>query len=221
MPANVRVMSTDTRNRILDATDTLLCRDSGPLFRVSDVANIADVSRQAVYNHFPTRADILIAASRRVHESESGPECQTGPALNRLRTLVGWRARALERTQHIDRALGCAAQSDVRALQVCIARDAGLRAQCRLMVVALYRADLLSVEWCISTGADVLSALLSRGNWDHLTIDLGWTSEEFVRRISRQVIATLVKRICDPHVMPLQLPPDQRKDAATDSSLAP
>ena len=168
MRANARGMSTDTRNRILDATDTLLYRDSGPVFRVSDVATLARVSRQAVYNHFPTRTDILIAASRRVHQSDSAPRSVSGPAINRLRNLVDWRVQSLKRSQHIARALECAAQTDIRASQVCAARDASLRAQCRLVVIELYRSELLSFEWCISTGADLLSSILSQANWYHL-----------------------------------------------------
>ena len=53
-----------TPARILDAALALL-REGGPV-RMSDIAKAAGVSRQAVYLHFPTRAQLLIAAARRL-----------------------------------------------------------------------------------------------------------------------------------------------------------
>ena len=55
-----------TRTRILDAAWQLL--EAGDNVRMSDIAKRAGISRQALYLHFPTRADLLIATTRHLDE---------------------------------------------------------------------------------------------------------------------------------------------------------
>ena len=59
-----------TRTRILNACRALLESDAGAVTRMSDVAKAAGVSRQAVYLHFKTRAELLIALTRHIDEVE-------------------------------------------------------------------------------------------------------------------------------------------------------
>ena len=54
----------ETRTRILDAAWKLLETGQGSGVRMSDIAKTAGISRQAVYLHFPTRAELLIATTR-------------------------------------------------------------------------------------------------------------------------------------------------------------
>ena len=60
----------DTRTRILNACHTLLVSDTGASTRMSDIAKAAGLSRQAVYLHFKTRAELLIALTRHIDEVE-------------------------------------------------------------------------------------------------------------------------------------------------------
>ena len=57
---------TGTRSRILDCTWRLLETDPARAVRMADIAEAAGVSRQAVYLHFPNRADLLIATTRHI-----------------------------------------------------------------------------------------------------------------------------------------------------------
>ena len=55
--------SPETKSRILDAAISLL--ESGDVsIRMADVAKATGISRQALYLHYPTRADLLIGAAR-------------------------------------------------------------------------------------------------------------------------------------------------------------
>ena len=56
-----------TRLRILTATLDLLQGGSKSV-RMSDIARTAGISRQALYLHFSTRAELLIAAARHLDE---------------------------------------------------------------------------------------------------------------------------------------------------------
>ena len=57
-----------TRERILDSTLQLLESGGGSKVRMSDIARQAGVSRQAVYLHYPSRAELLVAATRHLDE---------------------------------------------------------------------------------------------------------------------------------------------------------
>ena len=54
---------TDTRTRILQTTLQLLESGQGETVRMADIARKAGISRQAVYLHFATRAELLIATT--------------------------------------------------------------------------------------------------------------------------------------------------------------
>ncbi|NNF92209.1 MAG: helix-turn-helix transcriptional regulator, partial [Boseongicola sp.] len=74
-----------TRSRILNATWNLLENGGGNAVRMSDIAKAAKISRQALYLHFPNRADLLIATARHldeVHEVDrmlAASRAATGP----------------------------------------------------------------------------------------------------------------------------------------------
>src|SRR5437016_4280971 len=58
----------ETRTRILTETWRLMEQRRGQGVRISDIAGAADVSRQAVYLHFGSRAGLLVATVRYVDE---------------------------------------------------------------------------------------------------------------------------------------------------------
>src|ERR687890_1923103 len=53
-----------TRTRILEATWRLMVGRNGRGVRMRDVAEEAGVSRQAVYDHFGSRAELMVATAR-------------------------------------------------------------------------------------------------------------------------------------------------------------
>jgi len=58
-----------SRTRILDAAGKLL-ETGGRKVRMSDNAKTVGVSRQAVYLHVPSHAELLVAATRHIDEAE-------------------------------------------------------------------------------------------------------------------------------------------------------
>ena len=61
-------MSSDrinTKTRILEVTWSLL-ESGNKAIRMADIAKVAGVSRQALYLHFPGRAELLIATTRHI-----------------------------------------------------------------------------------------------------------------------------------------------------------
>ncbi|MFT4874517.1 TetR/AcrR family transcriptional regulator [Congregibacter sp.] len=62
--------SLETRGKILDSAWSLLVGGSNAV-RMSDIAKLTGISRQAVYLHFPSRAELLIATTRYIDEVKS------------------------------------------------------------------------------------------------------------------------------------------------------
>ncbi|MEO0683416.1 MAG: helix-turn-helix domain-containing protein, partial [Pseudomonadota bacterium] len=58
-----------TRERILEAACTLLAQGSAEAASMARIAKAAGLSRQAVYPHFASRAELLIAAARHVDQA--------------------------------------------------------------------------------------------------------------------------------------------------------
>ena len=58
----------DTRTRILEATVQTLVESGGHGVRMGDIAKETGISRQAVYLHFASRTDLLVAATRYLDE---------------------------------------------------------------------------------------------------------------------------------------------------------
>ena len=58
----------ETRERILNSAWKLLEAAQGREVRMTDIAREAGVSRQALYLHFPARADLLVATTRHIDE---------------------------------------------------------------------------------------------------------------------------------------------------------
>src|SRR5918998_4490423 len=62
--SSARSKRSETRTRILEATWRLMEERNGQGVRMSDVAGAAGVSRQAVYEPFGSRADLMVATVR-------------------------------------------------------------------------------------------------------------------------------------------------------------
>src|ERR671916_1770362 len=62
--SSARSKRSETRTRILEATWRLMEERNGQGVRMRDVAAAAGVSRQAVYDHFGSRADLMVATAR-------------------------------------------------------------------------------------------------------------------------------------------------------------
>ena len=60
----------DTRDRILVAALSLLESGDGNAVRMTDVATRAGITRQALYLHFPSRADLLIETTHYVERTK-------------------------------------------------------------------------------------------------------------------------------------------------------
>ncbi|MHA6262671.1 TetR/AcrR family transcriptional regulator [Arenibacterium sp. CAU 1754] len=187
----------DTRHRILTAALDLLENAPGSGVRMSDIAKRAGVSRQAVYLHFPTRADLLVAATRHVDEIMNIDACMdvsraATTGVGRLQAFVEAWANYIPHIHGVARALLAMKDTDEAAATAWNDRMQAVREGCAAAVAALIRDEQLTPAFAEREATDVLWMLLSVRNWEHLTQDCGWSQEQYVQATKTLALRALL-----------------------------
>ncbi|MGD9009157.1 MAG: TetR/AcrR family transcriptional regulator [Desulfobacteraceae bacterium] len=184
----------DTRTKILDATWRLMEQHRGQGVRMIDIAKATGISRQAVYLHFGSRTELMIATTQYVDEVKGLNErlnhlraAKTGVELleacvevwgNHIPEIYGL-AKAMLRTRETDEATAAAWDNNMSCL-----RDV-----CREIIEAIDHEGILAPEWSRSEAIEMLWTMLSFHNWEQLTIECGWSTAQYINWMK-----TLLKR---------------------------
>lgn len=165
--------------------------------RMSDIAKAAGISRQAVYLHFPARADLLIATTRYVDEvldvdARLEPVRNAATGIERLDLFIALWGEHVQQIYGVARALLSMRETDEAAAAAWDERMNAVRDGCRACIEALDRDQTLSPSWTVETATDMLWAMLSIRTWEQLTMERGWTQKEYVSRLQRQAQLTFV-----------------------------
>ena len=174
-----------TRTRILNACRALLEGDAGAATRMSDVAKAAGVSRQAVYLHFKTRAELLIALTRHIDEVEKVDDrlaaSRAATGLDRLDAYIDAWGGYIPVIYPVGRALMAMAPTDEAARLAWEDRMNAMRHGCEAAVKALAAAGHLKAGLEQHAATDMLWTLLSVRNWESLVKVCGWDPARYVR----------------------------------------
>jgi len=174
-----------TRTKILNACRALLESDAGAATRMSDVAKAAGVSRQAVYLHFKTRAELLIALTRHIDEVEHVDErliaSRAATGLERLDAFIEAWAGYIPVIYPVGRALMAMAPTDEAARLAWEDRMNAMRHGCEAAVKALEDARILRDGGDRKPAVDMLWTLLSVRNWESLVQDCGWDQAQYIK----------------------------------------
>lgn len=185
---------TDTRSRILEATCKLLELSSGKAVRMSDIAKAAGVSRQAVYLHFESRDDLMIATRAYVDDMKGLQErlkvlhaATQGTEL--LEAIVDVWGNYIADIYVIDKAMMNTLDTDEARATVWSDCMSGLKDMCRNAIDMLEHENRLTSGWSKKEAAEMFMMTLSIQNWEHLTLECGWSTAQYVTRMK-----TLLKR---------------------------
>src|ERR671920_891793 len=174
-----------TRTRILEATWRLMVGRDGRGVRMRDVAEEAGVSRQAVYDHFGSRAELMVATARYGDEVRgleqrlAGYRAASG-GVERLEAFVEFWGNYIPEIHRIARALLAARETDEAVAAAWDDRMGVVHEACRNIIEALHRDGTLASWWPRDEAADLLWTMLSIRNWEQLTIECGWTTNQYV-----------------------------------------
>lgn len=188
----------DTRARILDCTWNLL--ESGEKkVRMSDIAKASGISRQALYLHFPTRAELLVATTRHI---DSVKNVDARLAASRAATSGRERLVAFIRAwggyipeiHGVSVALRVMRAIDAEAAAAWNDRMQAVRHGCAAAVQALAADKTLRPDLSEKVATDLLWTLLSVENWEQLVRDCGWSQKDYESQIERLAEAALLAR---------------------------
>ena len=176
----------ETRTRILEATVRMLEKHDGRGGRMGDIAKESGISRQAVYLHFASRTELLVAATRYVDEildvdSRLAPSRAANSGVERLALYIECWGNYIPEIYGVAKALMLARDTDEAAAAAWDGRMAAMRDGCRAAIEALHVDDTLATEWTPKKATDALWTMLLVPNWENLTIECGWSTRQYVR----------------------------------------
>ena len=187
----------DTRTRILQATWDLLEERRGQGVRMSDIARRAGISRQALYLHFPTRAELLIATTHYLDDVK-GTEARLAPSraaetgIERLDAFIEAWAAYMPEIYGLAKAFLAMRDTDEAAAAAWDQRMQDMRKGCEAAIAALKRDQMLSPAYAPKQATDILWTLLSIRNWEQWTLRCGWSQKRYVTTMKSMARRLLV-----------------------------
>jgi len=189
-----------TREKILTAAWHLLEEHRGQNVHMRDIAGAAGISRQALYLHFASRTELMIATINYVDEVKGLYERlnklnEVTTGIEVLETCVDvWGnyipeiyglAKAMLKTRDTDEATAAAWDGSMGCL-----RDV-----CKEIIEVLDNEGILAQEWTHNEATDVFFTILSVYNWEQLTIECGWTQSQYIGWIKMLLKNTLIDQL--------------------------
>jgi AcrR family transcriptional regulator len=188
----------ETKDRILEATRRLMEERRGQGVRMRDIADAAGISRQAVYDHFGSRAKLLVATTHYVDEVRGLRERRrrfqaATSGVERLEAYVEFWGNYIPEVYGMARALLAVRETDEAAAAAWDDRMGAVRESCRITIEALQRDGMLATEWSLDEAVDLMWTMLSIRNWEQLTIECGWSTSRYVGRMQKLLKRALVR----------------------------
>ena len=186
-----------TRSKILDCAHRLLVERGYYGVGLEEVARDAGVSRQAVYLHFKSKAELLVATIQHYDEMLGVPEIlrplrEAKTALEALDAGVAAYAAIEPQIYGLASVVYSARRSDEAAEAVWQDRMAFRRENIRRSIDRLQEEGLLAKGWTVPDGADFVWALLSLHTYEYLVVERGWSIEQFMSRLLTVLHSVLV-----------------------------
>ncbi|MFQ5547617.1 MAG: TetR/AcrR family transcriptional regulator [Woeseia sp.] len=175
-----------TRERILIATVEMLEQHAGRGVRMGDIARAAGISRQAVYLYFGSRAELLEATTKYRDEvleldRRLAPSRAAASGVERLARYIEFWGNYIPEIYGVAKALLLVRDTDEAAAAAWQDRMLAMRDGCRAAIDALHADGTLAPGWTPKRATDVLWTMLSVPNWENLTAECGWSTQQYVR----------------------------------------
>ena len=165
---------------------------------MTDIAKEAGVSRQALYLHFPTRSELLVATTLYIDDVKDvdarlarSRSAKTGT--ERLDAFIEAWGNYIPEIYGVGKALMSMQDTDDAAKLAWGGRMQAVRHGCRAAIDALERDGRLTPEHSPAHATDILWTLLSVRAWEHLTIDCGWPQPLYIEKTKLLARRTLVR----------------------------
>lgn len=179
-----------TRDRILKSCQDLLETRGAAEVRMSDIAKLAGISRQALYLHFPNRAELLIATTRYLDEVHGigaivDDKVMGVTGIARLERFIEVWGNYIPKIYGVGKALMAIKDTDEEARAAWDDRMLAVRGLCDLTVQSLSENGALAPDLDATKACDILWMLVSVRNWEQLTKECGWTQSDYLAHLRR------------------------------------
>jgi AcrR family transcriptional regulator len=176
----------DTKTRILEATVRMLEAQQGRGVRMGDIAKTAGISRQAIYLHFPSRAELLVATTMHLDQlldvdRRLAPSRAAKTGTSRLALYIECWGNYIPEIYGVSKALLLTQDTDEAAATAWRGRMMAMRDGCRAAIEALHSDGTLTPGWTPEKATDVLWTMLLVPNWENFSSECGWSTEEYIR----------------------------------------
>jgi AcrR family transcriptional regulator len=175
----------DTRSQILHATLELLEESQGKGVRMSDIAKRAGVSRQGVYLHFSSRAELLVETTfylDRINgvEERLRTSRSASSGIGRLDAYIEAWGNYIPEIYGAGKALLAMKDTDEAAATAWNQRMQDMREGCQAAIALLEHDNALRSEYTPDQATDILWTMLSVRNWEQMTIECGWSQAKYI-----------------------------------------
>jgi len=188
--------SEQTKTRILETTwkvlETRIDKN-----RMSDIATAVGISRQALYLHYPTRAELLIATTKHIDKVKKVNQRlelsrAAGSGIERLHFFIKAWGGYIPEIHGISVALRNMRENDKAATEAWDERMQAVRHGCQAAVRAIEKDGKLKSDLSEQVATDILWTLLTVENWERLVLDCTWSQSEYeIKMIELAEIALL------------------------------
>ncbi|MFW6184597.1 MAG: TetR/AcrR family transcriptional regulator [Chloroflexota bacterium] len=187
----------ETRRAILEAAQRLFVERGPSAVRMVDIAKSAGVTRQAVYLHFGSRTNLLVALVQYVDEVNdlaelSRPVWEAPTAAEALSRLVSLNAVYNPRIYPIVKALMSNRYADEAIAAAWDDRMQSRWDACQGLILRLKEEGILRVDDDLDRATDLLWTLTSHQVWEQLVIDQGWPAARYEEYLSAVLQQTFV-----------------------------
>ena len=188
----------NTKTRILEVTWRLL-ESGNKAIRMADIAKAAGVSRQALYLHFPSRAELLVATTRHIDKVKNvdarlARSRSASSGVERLHAFVDAWGGYIPQIHGISVALRAMRDTDKEAAAAWEDRMQAVRQGCESAVRAILEDGYLKEGITEITGVDLLWTLLSVENWERLVLECGWSQSEYEQTLKKIAEVSLMSQ---------------------------
>ena len=164
---------------------------------MGDIAAAAGISRQALYLHFPTRTELLVATATYLDETEKLEErlaaCRVpSGAVDHLNAFIEAWGNYIPETYGIEKALTAVKSADTGELSAAVDRQQAVHRGCQAAIEALEAEGLLSLSLSRKQATDLLWTFLSVRNWEQLRIECDWSQRRYIEAMKLCAIRTLL-----------------------------
>lgn len=191
--------SEKTREKILQASWKLLEENPRKLVRMADIAREVGISRQALYLHFPKRAELLVATTRyldevyKVNELFAAVISEPEGKSKLLLFLDTW-CNYIPKIHGVAKALIAMQGEEEDAFVAWKDRMDALREGCFNVVKLLEEQQILNDKFKVEEARDLLWSITSVSQWENLRVYCGWSQEQYLERVREMALATLMNQ---------------------------